>query len=56
LVKPLSFREKKMMEKVKELVVSEISEVSSLPFSEIEQRLMETLSLCFRDVNPRLDS
>ena len=56
LVKPLSFREKKMMEKVQELVVSEISEVSSLPFSEIEQRLMETLSLCFRDVNPCLDS
>jgi len=56
LVKPLSFREKKMMEKVQELVVAEISEVSSLPFSEIEQRLMETLSLCFRDVNPLLDS
>jgi len=56
LVKPLSFREKKMMERVKELVVVEISEVSSLPCSEIEQRLMETLSLCFRDVNPRLDS
>jgi CarD family transcriptional regulator len=56
LVKPLSFREKKMMEKVKELVVSEISEVSCLPCSEIENRLMETLSLCFRDVTPRLDS
>lgn len=56
LIKPLSFREKKMMERVKELVVSEISEVSCLPFQEIEQRLLETLSLCFRDVNPRLDS
>ncbi len=56
LVKPLSFREKKMMEKVKELVVSEISEVSCIPCSEIEQRLMETLSLCFRDVDPRMDS
>jgi CarD family transcriptional regulator len=56
LVKPLSFREKKMMEKVKDLVVSEISEVSCLPSSEIEQRLMETLSLCFQDLNHRLDS
>jgi CarD family transcriptional regulator len=56
LVKPLSFREKKMMEKVKDLVVAEISEVSCLPSSEIEQRLMETLSLCFQDLNHRLDS
>jgi len=56
LIKPLSFREKKMMERVKELIVSEISEVSSLPSLEIEQKVMETLSLCFKDVNLRLDS
>jgi CarD family transcriptional regulator len=56
LVKPLSFREKKMMEKVKELIVSEISEVSALSILKIEQRIMETLSLCFKDIDSRLDS
>ncbi len=56
LIKPLSFREKKMMEKVKELVVVEISEVSSLSNNEIEQKVMETLSTCFKDVDSRLDS
>lgn len=56
LIKPLSFREKKMMEKVKELIVSEISEVSSLSNNEIELKVMETLSTCFKDVNSRLDS
>ncbi|GAF90697.1 unnamed protein product, partial [marine sediment metagenome] len=29
LIKPLSFREKKMMERAKDLIVSEISEVSA---------------------------
>ena len=56
LIKPLSFREKKMMEKVKELIVSEISEVSSTSNSAIEQKVMETLSLCFKDIYSRLDS
>ncbi len=56
LIKPLSFREKKMMEKVKELVTSKISEVPSLPLSKIEERIMDTLSLCFEDKNPRMDS
>jgi CarD family transcriptional regulator len=56
LIKPLSFREKKMMEKVKELIVAEISEVSSLSNNEIEQKVMETLSTCFKDVDSRLDS
>jgi CarD family transcriptional regulator len=56
LIKPLSFREKKMMEKVKELIVSEISEVSSTSNSAIEQKVMETLSLCFKDIDSRLDS
>jgi hypothetical protein len=45
-----------MMERVKELMVSEISEVSSLSISEIEQKVMETLSLCFKNIDSRLDS
>ena len=56
LIKPLSFREKKMMEKAKELVVSEISEVSSSPSSEIEKRVFDMLSLCFKNVSSRVDS
>lgn len=56
LIKPLSFREKKMMEKVKELIVSEISEVSSLPSSKIEEKVMDILSICYEDVDPRVDS
>jgi CarD family transcriptional regulator len=56
LIKPLSFREKKMMERVKELIVLEISEVSSLSISEIEEKVMETLSSCFKDIDSRLDS
>lgn len=56
LIKPLSFREKKMMERVQELIVSEISEVSSLSQSEIEQKVLETLSLCFQNIDSRLDS
>lgn len=56
LMKPLSFREKKMMEKVKELIVSEISEVSSLPCSEIEQKVMDSLKLCFKGTDSRFDS
>lgn len=49
LIKPLSFREKKMMEKAKELIVLEISEVSSIPSPKIEQRVIETLTICFKD-------
>jgi len=56
LIKPLSFREKKMMERVKELIVSELSEVSSLSIPKIEQKVMETLSLCFKNIDSRLDS
>jgi CarD family transcriptional regulator len=55
LTKPLSFREKKMMEKAKELIVSEISEVSSLSSSEIEQKVLRTLSLCFKNNKPSID-
>lgn len=56
LIKPLSFREKKMMEKVKELIVSELSEVSSLSHLEIEQKVMENLALCFKGNGSHLDT
>lgn len=50
LIKTLSFREKKMMEKAMGLIVSEISEVSSLPTDEIERKVIHTLDICFKDV------
>jgi CarD family transcriptional regulator len=56
MIKPLSFREKKMMEKAKELLVTEISEVSSCPFKEIEVQVLEMLSSCFKDGTARVDS
>jgi len=56
LIKPLSFREKKMMEKAKELVISEISEVSSLPLEEVEKRVMNNLSQGFKNASPLIDS
>lgn len=56
LIKPLSFREKKMMEKAKELIVTEISEVSCSPFEEIEIQVLEMLSNCFEDSIPHVDS
>jgi len=55
LIKPLSFREKKMMEKAKELVVTEISVASSLPSEQIERKIFHTLSHCFKDVKAGLD-
>jgi CarD family transcriptional regulator len=56
LIKPLSFREKKMMEKAKELLVTEISEVSCSPFEEIEVQVLEMLSNCFEDGATHVDS
>jgi CarD family transcriptional regulator len=56
LIKPLSFREKKMMEKAKDLIVTEISEVSSIPSSIIERKVINNLSYCFRDVKPEIES
>jgi CarD family transcriptional regulator len=56
LIKPLSFREKKMMEKAKDLIVSEISEVAELPTDEIEDKLMQSLSVCFQNISARVDS
>jgi CarD family transcriptional regulator len=55
LIKPLSFREKKMMERAKELIVTEISEASCDSCIRVEHRLIDTLSRCFKDVKPRLD-
>ncbi|MFC2164434.1 CarD family transcriptional regulator [Acidobacteriota bacterium] len=56
MIKPLSFREKKMMEKAKDLIVTEISEVSEAPFDSIEEKIMDSLSVCFKDIVPRFDS
>lgn len=56
LIKPLSFREKKMMEKARELIVSEISEVSDLPLPAVEEKLEANLSDCFKDVGTRMNS
>jgi CarD family transcriptional regulator len=56
LIKPLSFREKKMMERAKVLLVTEISEVSCSPFEEIEVQVLEMLSNCFEDGATHIDS
>jgi CarD family transcriptional regulator len=54
LIKPLSFREKKMLEKAKELLVCEISEATDKPGEKIEHQLLEILSRCFKDAKPRV--
>lgn len=56
LVKPLSFREKKMMEKAKELLVTELSEVSDTPIDTIERQLLENLADCYKNQASRVDS
>ena len=56
LIKPLSFREKKMMEKAKELLVTEISEVKETPICDIERQLLDNLSHCFESISARMDS
>jgi len=55
LLKPLSFREKKMMEKARELVVSEIALASSMSATQIERKISATLAACFKDVKVGLD-
>ncbi len=55
-IKPLSFREKNMMEKAKELFVTELSEVSSLSSEEIEKKLFDQLSCCFKEGTSNIDS
>jgi len=54
LIKPLSFREKKMLEKAKELLICEISEATDVPSGKIEHRLLETLARSFKDAKPRI--
>jgi len=54
LRKPLSFREKKMMEKAKELIVSEISEAAASPSSKVEEKLLGTLSRSFKAAKARI--
>ena len=54
LHKPLSFREKKMMEKAKELMISEISEAAASPSSKVEEKLLGTLSRCFKTAKSRI--
>lgn len=56
LIKPLSYREKKMLEKAMELVVQEISEVASIPSQQIEEKLLNILSMSFKDVVSRVES
>ena len=56
LIKPLSFREKKMMEKAKELLVMEISEVAASSSADVEKKIIDTLAHCFKDVPPRVES
>lgn len=56
LIKPLSFREKKMMEKAKELIIAEIGAASSLAAPQIERKIEQTLASCFKDVKPGLEA
>ncbi|HSA96552.1 MAG TPA: CarD family transcriptional regulator [Acidobacteriota bacterium] len=48
LHKPLSFREKKMMEKAKELIISEISVAAASPSAKVEEKLLGALSRSFK--------
>ncbi|HEX9903134.1 MAG TPA: CarD family transcriptional regulator [Acidobacteriota bacterium] len=54
LTKPLSFREKKMMEKAHELIVSELSLACSRSTEEIEKRIQKSLTVCFKGVKAEL--
>ncbi len=56
LTKPLSFREKKMMEKAKDMLVSELSEVSENSIDDIEKLVLEHLSACFKGIKLRLEA
>ena len=56
LIKPLSFREKKMMERAMDLLVTEISEVEASSSGDVEKKILDTLSVCFKDVQTQVDS
>jgi len=55
LQKPLSFREKKMMEKAKEMIVSELSEVSDESESAVERKILQSLAACFKVRKPSVE-
>jgi CarD family transcriptional regulator len=46
--KNLSFREKRMLDRARFLVISEISEVTDQPMEEVEKRVDEALEACFK--------
>jgi CarD family transcriptional regulator len=54
LIKPLSFREKKMMEKARDLIISELSQAGSLSTEEIDKRIQKSLAACFKGVKAEL--
>ncbi|MGB9005859.1 MAG: CarD family transcriptional regulator [Candidatus Aminicenantales bacterium] len=54
LTKPLSFREKKMMEKARDLIISELSQACSLSTEEVEKRIQKSLAFCFKGVKAEL--
>lgn len=56
LIKPLSFREKKMMEKAIKLLVTEISEVSETEMPDIERLILDSLAVCFKNLTASMDS
>jgi CarD family transcriptional regulator len=45
--KSLSFREKRMLDRAKSLIISEVSEVMRQPVPEVEDRLEKALERCF---------
>lgn len=55
MLKPLSYREKKMMEKAKELIVIEISTASCLSNKKIEEKVDDALSKCFQNHQHRVN-
>jgi two-component sensor histidine kinase len=44
-----------MLEKAKELLIAEISEVSELSLREIEHRIAQTLHLCFKSLKQNVE-
>jgi CarD family transcriptional regulator len=55
-LKPLSFREKKMMEKAKELIVTELSAAAAMPLPQIERKIALALSNGFKDIKAGLEA
>jgi CarD family transcriptional regulator len=52
-IKPLSFREKKMMEKAKELIISEISEATATSAKQVEHKILDSLNRFCREAQDR---